>query len=382
MAGGGGVPARPPPHGTYIHGGDRQQYETFLLDTVLPPGTPPDTVLGVVDADTLPITFPTKESFFDHHGKPIVVGRVETFPPNSTGLWARAAGTTLFFLGKPQPARGMANFPFLVRAHHLSALRAHVEALHGAPFAATFKRLREQVYYSQFNIILTYLWHWHRDEYDFKLWVVTDPFVHDFSNPLAMVDPRPPLQPGYSGLRTPTGGWDFSVGGFRAAFAATPGADAGVLDAITPLNGASRVHTMLHWKHERYQHSLAVHLAAGLCYATAAMPSPPALCGPGGAGGRAMGAVAWDGSTPPLSVDFFHWEYTGWVLGQGREPQAAQAAHAAAVAAGVDAGELDVGRAVASVLRAVAEEEARGPVVLTPPWPVERWRAEAKARGE
>ena len=60
----------------------------------------------------------------------------------------------------------MSHFPVLYKRAHLAAFRAHVEALHGAPFGAVYNRYIFHVtpsafMYSQFNIICTCVrWCW------------------------------------------------------------------------------------------------------------------------------------------------------------------------------------------------------------------------------
>lgn len=55
----------------------------------------------------------------------------------------------------------------IVRTVHLKALRLHVEREHGRPFDAVFKEYcTASTQCSGVDVMLTYLFHFHRDEYD------------------------------------------------------------------------------------------------------------------------------------------------------------------------------------------------------------------------
>ena len=83
-------------------------------------------------------------------------------PPRS--FWPTA---TYRALGLKQPMICMSYFPVVVKRAHFALLRAYVSAYHGLPFDEVFAQIssRGKATYSQFNIMCTYMFWKHRDEY-------------------------------------------------------------------------------------------------------------------------------------------------------------------------------------------------------------------------
>eukprot|EP00667_Euglena_gracilis_P003800 EG_transcript_3809 len=144
----------------YSHGHDRQQFFMFFADHYCD-----GEYIGFVDTDCLFVT-PVVYSDLFTGGKPVVIGAIGKRLIGD-GFWADTPRATHFFLGKPEVARGMNYFPVLLHRSHLAALRTHVEQLHRAPFAEVFQSNKGA--YSQFNIMVTFLWYFHRDEYQWHL---------------------------------------------------------------------------------------------------------------------------------------------------------------------------------------------------------------------
>jgi len=142
----------------------RQQYAYFFADLYTS-----SEFVGLVDTDTLFITPVTPSSLFDIEGKPHVIGIVGSpcgWPCNSSEYWYVSPNLTQHFLRMPSVFKAMAYFPFIVKAHHLEALRRYVEDVHHLSFANVFQKLCAQTpRCSAFCVIGNYLWHFHRNEY-------------------------------------------------------------------------------------------------------------------------------------------------------------------------------------------------------------------------
>ena len=344
------VPAEEPPE--HVHGGyNRQQYDTLLLDTYLPAGTPPDTVIGIVDSDSLLVTFPTEGAYFDDRGRPRALLRLEV--PFGE-LWRKSAAASAWIIGKPQPGRGMCTFPVLVRAQHLASLRAHVEGLHGKPFALVFgEMVSMHGLYSQFNVLATYLWHFHREFYDWGYWVPMEGLAA--AETVRFWTPTSFEPDGVTGLTWTGGHWNFSA--WKTALSGVPGhmTDFPFIDSA---NGATRIQTMQHYRHERTEGiPLPEHLSYDLCYALYTVKGDARvddLCGDGKWMDAAFEHTRWGAPylsaiypVEGLSRSLFDWEGSAWIAGQlDGSPRRAQERQAAAVAAGVAEGRVDVERAV------------------------------------
>ena len=140
----------------------RQQYAYFFADLYTS-----SEFVGLVDTDTLFITPVTPRSLFDEQERPYLVGFVGS--PADEYYWSHAPNLTQNFLHRPHVLRAMSQFPLMVRARHLRALRAYAEGVHGASFAHVFRDLCALVpRCSAFCVIGNYLWHFHRDEYAWR----------------------------------------------------------------------------------------------------------------------------------------------------------------------------------------------------------------------
>ena len=344
------VKSRPvPPELEGLLGYDMQQYDTLVLDTYLPPGASPDTLLGIVDADSLLVTFPTMDAFFDGKGRPRALLRVEV--PFGK-LWVGAAAASEWFIGKLQPARGMCTFPVLVRAKHLAAMRAHVEALHGVSFVSAFAQLVARGLYSQFNLLMTYLWHFHQKEYAWSYWVVQDGLLASSAvREWTQVEGVNGAPPTWVGSR-------YNFSSWLPELQRTPGH---MVDFpfVTAENGKTRARSFIHYRHERSPLPLQKHLQYDLCYSLLAANGSRVervanvwrtLCSDGA-------WMAWaveytrqgeEFSTGlGLSLSLFEFEFTNWITNQlDGSPVAAQTSLSRDVVAGLIDGTLDLSNAV------------------------------------
>jgi hypothetical protein len=249
-----------------------QQYHTLTADAFVPvtyPGAHPDevdnAVIGVVDADALVTTLPHDGTYFDGRGRPRVIPRVG-LPIGD--LWSQSAVATEFFLGVPEPFRGMSYFPVYIYRRHLVALRAHVAARHNATFEAAFAAMAARGYYSQFNIMTAYLFHFHKADYAWHYFLPHQ----DSGKPL---DRDVLLSHNVSGVTR-----DFSYLG-------DPHPDDPARSATEPYP-----RTWQHWKHHRRQRPADDHLASGFCRGvttSAARAAQRAAAAAAGAPPRAVG---------------------------------------------------------------------------------------------
>lgn len=169
----------------------KQQLSHFFIDRMLTqdlrsilyerkwnePGT--ITHVGIVDGDTLFISPQQVESSWnDTTGKPIIVVRLESSPIRWI-WWLEAMKRTRFALGLPEVGRCMSYFPVYIRIDHLPLLRRYVETVHqGKSFEQVFQEFSIGDVFSQFNIICTYLWYFHREEYEWRYWKTGPGSVH------------------------------------------------------------------------------------------------------------------------------------------------------------------------------------------------------------
>ena len=217
----------------------RQQVDTINADLYVPerypgahPDEPPNAVIGVADVDAMLVTLPHEHTFFDEAGRPRVIPRVQ-LPFGE--LWSNAAVATQWLLGVPEPFRGMNYFPVYIKRPHFAALRAHCARVHnGTAIERLFDDLFARgILYSNFNILLAYIWHFHREEYAWHY------FVPDGFNPADLLTHTMP------GV----------------------GHDYAFLNATNATLPYPRI--MTHWFHARSRRPADEHMANGLCHATA-----------------------------------------------------------------------------------------------------------------
>ena len=118
--------------------------------------------VGFLDTDSLFITLVNEDMFFEGD-KPRVWG---IFGTSANGWWSGVKVNTRYFLKLPQVLRAMNYFPVILKVKHLVALRNYISEVHGKSFDEVLSHFVDITpQYSQFNIMATYLWYFHRDEY-------------------------------------------------------------------------------------------------------------------------------------------------------------------------------------------------------------------------
>jgi hypothetical protein len=151
----------PPPF--HMPGPDRQQWYMLWADNF----TRAEYV-GFVDSDTMFTSVITNgDLFVDSKPRAVVIyGRPLNF------FWEATPNQTLFAIGKKEPFKGMSYFPVILKTAHLKPMREHIMKTIGAShFDEAFRQIISRTPYSQFNIMVTYLWNFHHDEY---FWDVTE----------------------------------------------------------------------------------------------------------------------------------------------------------------------------------------------------------------
>ena len=161
----------------------RQSYSHFHADVY----TDAEYV-ALVDTDTLFVTPVTPGDLLDDRGRPIMV--VQIGRPG-TEFWRATATKVEAFLKRPYLARGMANWPVVVRTEHLAALRDYVMQAHNTSFENVFEAycagmkechnkivrsytdgsrpsrcVTDTLFCCAYDVMVTYLWYFHRDSYD------------------------------------------------------------------------------------------------------------------------------------------------------------------------------------------------------------------------
>ncbi len=154
----------------------KQQLSQFWADTLLTRAAThfPDLDLveyiGFVDADSLLITpHIAANSWNVTTGQPVILVRLDTELRYTWYLEARK--NTFRALQLPEAGRCMSYFPFYIHRRHLHMMRSYMERVHGGlAFVKVFQLFSEGDIFSQFNIMCTYLWYFHREEYEWRYW--------------------------------------------------------------------------------------------------------------------------------------------------------------------------------------------------------------------
>eukprot|EP00899_Mesostigma_viride_P019646 jgi/Mesvir1/27683/Mv07402-RA.1 len=145
-------------------GWDRQQRFMFWAENF----TDAEFV-GFFDSDTVFTGVVQEQDLFDEARRPVLI--VIYGYPNVH--YRHASNVTNFALGMLEPFRHMDQFPVIIKTEHLREIREHIVSHVGwGDFDEAFTRVREasdHAFYSQFNIMVTYLWYKRRDEYVWRI---------------------------------------------------------------------------------------------------------------------------------------------------------------------------------------------------------------------
>ncbi len=152
----------------YVSGYGRQQYLGFVAD--LYSDAP---YIGMIDDDTQFSTFLDREDLFtieDGIVKPQIRGQLKIF----SGFYFRWMQSNYIIMKREMPMNCMSYFPVLIKREHFSALREYLMKLHNQPdWDSVFKHVFPHNYndgaFSQFCVICTYIFWFHRKEYAWRL---------------------------------------------------------------------------------------------------------------------------------------------------------------------------------------------------------------------
>mmetsp|Transcript_30410 Transcript_30410/g.43567 ORF Transcript_30410/g.43567 Transcript_30410/m.43567 type:complete len:440 (+) Transcript_30410:2-1321(+) len=158
----------------YRKGADRQQLLMFWGDNFTS-----SEYVGFADADTVFVTYIDREDLFED-GKPVVNARSGA---HCCDVWALMPQGTFLATGLLEPMRCMSYFPVIIKTSHLKEIRDFISRQHhNRSFNDIFyENITAFSYYSQFNIMCTYLFHYHKEDY--KWYVHTETPMWDGVNP-------------------------------------------------------------------------------------------------------------------------------------------------------------------------------------------------------
>ena len=149
----------------------RQQYSNFYADLY----TDRDYV-GIIDTDAYFMRPPNPEDVFELTTNPAT--NTSTYRPviigyNGDTLWCASAE---YMVGRLCAGEFMINFPVTIKRSHFAPMRRHIMAhLNATSFEVAWRRMLTDVgddmkrEYSQFTIMATYLWHYHHDDYAWRI---------------------------------------------------------------------------------------------------------------------------------------------------------------------------------------------------------------------
>lgn len=153
------------PSTTYESGYDRQQWSMFWADNYTSA-----TYVGFMDTDTLITTRVHAGDLFEC-GRPLVLGVVGN---EWEKHWVASSKTTALVLGKPEVMRGMTYFPVVLKVSHLAKMRQEITGrLNANCFDDAFRIFskgsrRHAFTYSQFNIMVNYVFYHEHCDYSFS----------------------------------------------------------------------------------------------------------------------------------------------------------------------------------------------------------------------
>jgi hypothetical protein len=151
-----------PPEGTLTakvrsRGYSRTQWSNFYCDLYSS-----KEYVGIFDSDVQLSQRPNSEDLFDKDAKPII--RMFARDYNKAGAAAE------YMVGRYYPGDSMLAFPFMVKTAHLPLLRRHVAQRVGGTFEQAWGSMQANfAMWGQFAVMTTYLWHFHHDEYAWRL---------------------------------------------------------------------------------------------------------------------------------------------------------------------------------------------------------------------
>ena len=124
--------------------------------------------IGIADSDALMITPIMPSTVFSKDGRPIVIGTVSRSAMGGDVNWNHGIMAVEFMLKKEYAICCMSYFPVILKREHITEFRAHVEKVHKKPFIEVYKEMFLLTkWYCHYSMMCNYVWHFHRDQYDF-----------------------------------------------------------------------------------------------------------------------------------------------------------------------------------------------------------------------
>ena len=148
----------------YYAGWQRGQLDMMYADTVVT-----SKYVGLLDSDALFVTLVTPPAIFSQDGRPVVIASVARPYTPGQEFWRGVPHGVQLMLKKPMAVGCMSSFPVVFATKHLAEMRAHVEKVNGRPFLQVYRELAGRGYYCHFTIMCNFMWHFHRDEYDWHI---------------------------------------------------------------------------------------------------------------------------------------------------------------------------------------------------------------------
>ena len=107
---------------------------------------------------------------FDERGRPTIIGRFMTNKAESNDqCWHRFSMGTKEVLKKPELMKCMTYFPVVFKVRHVEEMLEYIESVHGKRFVDVMSSLPPEAPVSQFGVMCSYAWYFHREEYDWHI---------------------------------------------------------------------------------------------------------------------------------------------------------------------------------------------------------------------
>jgi len=121
-----------------------------------------ETFTAFIDTDAVVMTTVHPEALFEDGSRPIVRG-MRGKP--ITSWWYGPPTQTEWAIGRPEVGCFMTFFPVIIRTAHFAEMRKSMEERHHMPFDRIFAKFSHTRAFSQFNIMMNWLFFHKRDEY-------------------------------------------------------------------------------------------------------------------------------------------------------------------------------------------------------------------------
>lgn len=166
----------PEEKGRHWWGFYRQQLDMLHADQIVSAK-----YVGFVDTDSLFVAPVESHGVFTGDGRPVIQGSVARGNYEEDlkkDIWQQTTVVAYLVLKKPIVMNCMGYFPVVFATKYIRELREYVERLHKMPFIHAIMKFASMwtlYFFCHFSIMCNYVWHFHRNEYDFHF-----SNVHDF----------------------------------------------------------------------------------------------------------------------------------------------------------------------------------------------------------